>query len=175
MWKKLLALASIFLLLFVLPFGCDRGAKRRDEPLTEEELNAAYEKGYRTEEELKAAYEKGYRTEEDLEGAEFECDSVIVTLTREETIKFKNYSETDFREIGCASVEDFSEKVGEYVRKKQNGEDPEEPVLTENFKRMLRLELKEKTRESVVRALRILSVREEVLFVGPNYIYHLVD
>ena len=40
------------------------------------------------------------RTNELLD-AEFNADSVVVTLTREETLKFKEYTKDDFKEVDC--------------------------------------------------------------------------
>ena len=45
-------------------------------------------------------------------------DQVLVTLTKEETRKFLDYSAEDFREVGAKSVEDLTASTADWVEKK---------------------------------------------------------
>ena len=49
--------------------------------------------------------------------AAFVEDQVLVTLTKEETRKFLDYSAEDFREIGAKSVEDLTAATADWVEK----------------------------------------------------------
>lgn len=50
--------------------------------------------------------------------AVFVEDQVLVTLTKEETRKFLDYSAEDFREVGAKSVEDLTASTADWVEKK---------------------------------------------------------
>ena len=50
--------------------------------------------------------------------AAFVEDQVLVTLTKEETRKFLDYSAEDFREICAKSVEDLTAATADWVEKK---------------------------------------------------------
>ena len=50
--------------------------------------------------------------------AAFVEDQVLVTLTKEETRKFLDYSAEDFQEIGAKSVEDLTAATADWVEKK---------------------------------------------------------
>ncbi len=45
-------------------------------------------------------------------------NQVLVTLTKEETRKFLDYSAEDFQEIGAKSVEDLTAATADWVEKK---------------------------------------------------------
>ena len=45
----------------------------------------------------------------------FAGDSILITLTEKESRKFKRYTEKDFSEIECESVEDLTEYTVDYV------------------------------------------------------------
>jgi len=83
-----------------------------------------------------SAYEPG-------EAQKFETDSVIVTLTKEATLRFLTYTPDSFPEIGCVLVEDLTQFTVEWVKSQFLGEPTEDVMMVdvENFLRILRLEL----------------------------------
>jgi surface antigen bspA-like len=103
----------------------------------------------------------------------FKDDSVIVTLTEKATKQFLTYEPSDFSEIGCLSVEDLtkstinSEKQESFSKKTSDG------MMTDTtkFRRILQLELSEKSAENVLKSIEILEKREDILYAGPNFIY----
>ncbi len=54
------------------------------------------------------------------ENCEIATDSVIVTLTKEETKKFKTYTANDFSEINCISVEELTQSTVDVVQSTVN-------------------------------------------------------
>lgn len=112
---------------------------------------------------------------EQVERATFETDSVIVTLTKEATNRFLEYSAESFSQIGCIDIEDLTESTVGWVRSRARGQQTQEKMMvdTEQFKRILRLELRESGKESVLRAIKMLEEREDVLSASPNYIYSI--
>ncbi len=107
--------------------------------------------------------------------ADMKTDSVIVTLTKEETNLFKTYTTDDFKEIGCVAVEDLTQSTFEYAKEKaQNPSIADAPLIDlENYKRILKLDLGKEDKENVISAVNILNEREDVHIAAPNYIHTL--
>ncbi len=109
----------------------------------------------------------------------FEDNRILVVITHEESLKFKNYSEKDFPEIACKSVENLSTAAAERVQAKLRGEQLDESdinaafmnrnVKVEKFKTILCLELETPGKENVLKAVELLQKREDIYSVSPNY------
>ena len=107
--------------------------------------------------------------------ADMKTDSVIVTLTKEETNRFKTYTTDDFKEIGCVAVEDLTQSTFEYAKEKaQNPSIADTPLINlENYKRILKLNLEKEDKDNVISAVNTLNQREDVHIAAPNYIHTL--
>lgn len=101
--------------------------------------------------------------------------SVIVTITENATKQFRTYSEVDFKEIGCARVEDLTQYTTKYAKEKVAGVYNGESALvkTDGYKQILKLDLKRRGVKNVTRAIDILNNRNDILVAGPNCIYTL--
>ena len=113
----------------------------------------------------------------------FVDNRVMVVLTHEASMEFKSYSAADFPEIACKSVENLSTAAAEKVQAKLRGEIPKDldvnaafmyrNVKVDTFKTILSLELENPGKENVLKAVRALEKREDVYYVGPDYILAL--
>lgn len=100
--------------------------------------------------------------------------SVIITLTKEATQKYKAYSEYDFKEIGCANVESLTQSTDSHVNEINSGVSSSKDMLieTDSYKQILKLDLKNVGVKNVARAIEMLNKRKDIFAVGPNYIYN---
>lgn len=100
----------------------------------------------------------------------FADDKVIIVLNKEATRQFRTYTPEDFPEIECSSVDDLTHFTVDYARKKIRGEKTEKSMLVnvEEFRRILSLELKEKSKENVLKAIKQLEKRNDILSAEPN-------
>lgn len=96
-------------------------------------------------------------------GAEIKTDSIIITLTTEESKKFKTYNAEDFRDIGCIAIEDLTQDIS----KKEDSTEAE----FNNYKKILKLNLASSSKEEVYNILEKLNNREDVLIATPNYVH----
>lgn len=97
---------------------------------------------------------------------EFADNKVMVVLTESASRSDKDYSVADFISYGCIEVKDLTEFATQTV---QSGVD-NELVNTENYKRVLSLTLNQNSKENVLQVINSLIEREDVLYVGPDYI-----
>ena len=136
--------------------------------------NYVYALGYN--ENLTIEEKEYYNVEElDISEENVSLDSVIITLTKEETIKFLNYTSDDFSEIGCLSIEDLTMHTVDDVENSynENSAVTNKMIDYENFRRILKLEISDKSINGVINAIRILMNKDNVLSVVPNYKIHL--
>lgn len=105
---------------------------------------------------------------------EFTSDKVIIVLNENETHKFKNYTPEDFPEIDCVAVKDLTRHVlsdvEQEIQDRKAGIKPKKikEINVTNFRRILSLELGEKSKENVIKAIRKLEKREEIVSAEPN-------
>jgi hypothetical protein len=107
----------------------------------------------------------GYVEKKGKAEAEFTYDVVVVTLTHRESMKLKEYTPQDFSEIDCVNVYEVTIYSLEAVKE---GVYP----AVDSWCRIFSIVLAEPSRESVLHAVEILSIKEGVRFAEPNYIYH---
>ena len=107
--------------------------------------------------------------------AEIALDSIIVTLTADETRKFKSYVAEDFNEIDCLSVEDLTQSTAQQVKAKIESRIINQPTLVEysNYKRILKLEISGGNEVNIYNAIDKLNDRADVYMASPNYIYNI--
>ena len=117
----------------------------------------------------------------------FAEDTVAIVLTKAATFSFKTYTPEDFPEIEGVRVTDSTDLIMEIVKQQMEAERTGDwsrlqdrieigmLVNVENFRRILHLQLPERGKENVLRAIRQLENREEFLYVGPDYYMQLAS
>ena len=104
----------------------------------------------------------------------FTDDIILVTLTREATFRFKEYTVEDFSEIKLVSIVEMTEQTS--IRVKRQVEDNSQnnnhlsTIDTTSYRSILKLELAEKSKENVLESIGVLEKRNDVLSASPNYI-----
>ena len=92
---------------------------------------------------------------------DFADDTVLVVLNKEATRKFKTYTPDDFSAVGCKSVEnltEFTEEIAKkQIRSEGKNEDDDKKASAESFRTILKLELRERGVENVLKAIRKLE------------------
>ena len=84
-------------------------------------------------------------------------NDVLVVLSTEESLKWKDYTVDDFKEVECTAVEDLTSS---YKHQK---------ILKKDFKRILKLSFGEKEVEEVYNIIDKLSAIQGIEYAGPNY------
>ena len=107
---------------------------------------------------------------------DFTDDCVLVILTNAESLKFRQYTATDFPEVACKSVEDLSSASAARVQAKLRGDEMEAKdageafmnrnVKVDTFRTILCLELETPGKGNVLKAVRALEQREDVYIIS---------
>jgi len=132
-----------------------------------------------------SAEDDGYVEEKKYSDAtledDFADDSVVVILTKAETFKFKTYTPKDFPGINCLLVTDSTEFGMEIVKQQLEAEKTgnwsklqdriNNGMLmdVDSFRRILDLHLAVKSKENVLKAIKLLEKRNDILYAGPDY------
>ena len=108
---------------------------------------------------------------------DFEDDDVIFGLTEKATAEtiFHDYTVEDFPEVNAVSIGEITIYTSEEIRQCLL-KDPTGATIPDNLKNYTRsfvLNLAEKGKRNVLRAIVILSERDDIEYAQPNYIYHL--
>ena len=106
---------------------------------------------------------------------DFTDDCVLIVLNKQETMQFKTYSVEDFPEVDCEAVIELTESTSELLQKqlKNDGKGLSETSLKideDNYRKILLIKLKEKSKENVISAIKQLEKRNEICSAEPNYI-----
>jgi len=102
----------------------------------------------------------------------FYTDSVYVVLTQAASFDFgRTFTPKDFMDTGIASVTDLTERTGESVRRRMLRLRDDSNIQTKpsEFRRILRLELIEQTKENVLYVVELLQQHPEVRSATPNF------
>ncbi len=111
-------------------------------------------------------------------------DSIMIVLNKEETFKFKEYSPVDFPDIGCVNVVNIMQNTEKLVKAQVNARNVNDWKLLEyyrennmlidqdNFRKVLRISLKEKSKENIVKSIGILMKMPEIITAEPDYIQY---
>ena len=115
----------------------------------------------------------------------FADNRVLVVLTREASMTFTTYTANSFASLGCVSVTDLSDATGAMVKAAMEqametfssrgiSDLPSTPVehseTISNYRQVLCLELNEASKENVIKTIKLLSERDDVLYAGPDYV-----
>lgn len=99
----------------------------------------------------------------------FKNDEILITLTNEESLDFKEYTINSFGEINCVEVTDLTAAYKEKIESQKNGTyKGNMPVNLEKFNRLLKLTLGVKSKEYVLNSIMKLEEREDILIAVPN-------
>ena len=116
---------------------------------------------------------------------DFLDDSIVVVLDKEETFKFIEYSPKNFSGIECIDVRDLMEFTKERVEQQLKAQESnnwkelesciENNMLIDlnNYRRILKITLKEKSKEAVIKAIDMLMEMPGIKTAEPNYIQKL--
>lgn len=113
----------------------------------------------------------------------FTDDIVIVVMSHKLSMKFKDYTEEDFANIGCEKIKDYSDASRKLVKEKldamKNSPDGSlaeaDLIKYKNVKEydycdILGIVLKDNGEDKVLEAIRILERRDDIISAEPNYI-----
>ena len=112
----------------------------------------------------------------------FTDNAVIVVLNGQATRSFRKYTVEDFAEINAVAVTNLSERTSDLSKKQIAAErtgdrraiqqyiDNNMLVNTDTFRTILMIQLAERDKENVLRAIRILEQRDDIVSAEPNYI-----
>ena len=119
--------------------------------------------------------------EDDFSGCQ-----VAVVLNKTASMDFRTYTPEDFSEVpDIVRVVDASKRTMKVVQEQLNAEKTGDwsmlqarselgmLVNKERFRRILYLELPVKSKENVLQAIKLLEQREDIWYVGPDYIMEL--
>ena len=114
---------------------------------------------------------------------QFADDGVLVVLSNKASLQFQEFKSSDFSEIGCLAVTDYSSASGKKVQAQVEAlseakASPNElrsvdTTKIHTFNQVLYLELANPGKKNVLDAIDKLMLREDVIYAGPNYIYSL--
>lgn len=116
---------------------------------------------------------------------DFEDDSIIVVFKNSKSLKLNAHTTKSFPEISSDSVKDLtsytkSKVLNQRNKKMQAKMYSEHEVLSSNdemyvdenmFHQIVKIDLKVKSKENVLKCIKKLETRQDVLMVFPNYIY----
>ena len=113
---------------------------------------------------------------------EFESNTLLITLNQKATLNKKIYDEKDFSEVDCMAVEDLTaptmkllqkqilaEKTGNWNELKFHVKNSM-LLNKDNVRRVLKITLKQDSKENVLNSIKILEKRADIISVEPNYI-----
>jgi len=101
---------------------------------------------------------------------DFICDQVLVVLSNEKSLGFKEYTVEDFPDVELVGVEDLMSLAPDSVNYDSSAIDNSK-IAAENYHQILSLLLKDATEEGVLNAVSALEKISWVESASPNYIY----
>lgn len=113
---------------------------------------------------------------------DFVDNHVLVVLTNEASLQFRDYSPEDFSEIDCLQTEDLTKSVAPMVQMKVDSMKGVQPSSTTSvrastqdpatYNQILCLELPTNSKANVIKAIKQLEKRDDILYAGPDfYVY----
>ena len=102
---------------------------------------------------------------------EFTDNEVVITITNEESLKFKEYTNSDFSAFNCIEVLELTKGFKEKIESQLNGTyKGNMPINLETFNRMFKLTLGFRSKSYVLNSIKELEKRDDIKSVEPNYI-----
>lgn len=104
----------------------------------------------------------------------FVDDSILVTLTNSESLKFLEYSKNSFDNLELLNVSELTEEISEELNEQISGmvdlKNKYDDIFIQKFKRTLILKLAQPSKETVLEYIKVLEKREDVYCAEPSYI-----
>ena len=102
----------------------------------------------------------------------FSDERVLVVLKKEVSLSQKIYRKNDFNEVASTDIVNLTNEVAlKNIRQKKEynyfAENGSEEL--KNFRQVLSIELENKSKESVLSAIKVLQARDDIYYVGPDY------
>lgn len=109
----------------------------------------------------------------------FADDTILVTLTQSESLKFLDYTKDNFNNLELASVseltEEISTKLDEQINSSINSESNLDTIYIQQFKRTLILKLLNPSKATVLDYIKLLEKREDIYCAEPSYIGEFIS
>ncbi len=112
---------------------------------------------------------------------DFADDTILVTLNGMASKKLKDYAVTDFPELNLIGIKDLTAPTVELAKKQitaertrnwgelQSRADAQMLLNVDEFRQILCLTLREGGKENVLKAIKTLEAREDIIAAEPNY------
>jgi len=100
---------------------------------------------------------------------DFADGTIMVVLYGGATRSFKNYSAEDFSELNLNSVTELTFSTEELLSAERKNRGTSMEINGDAYRRILKLELAEPSKENVLEAIQLLEERTDVIYVGPDY------
>lgn len=109
---------------------------------------------------------------------EFVSDELIVVFNNETSLKLKNYTTDDFKEISAVSVKNLTNYTTEAIKQQREGKsalslssEDSNYISEDNYHQFFLIKLDKKSKENVLRSIKLLEQRDDVISVSPNYTF----
>lgn len=101
----------------------------------------------------------------------FVDDELMLALNNEESILMKNYTYSDFSNVGCIEVEDLTSGYNDQIINiMKTGVNNDINFKIEQFNRILKLKLDKHDKQNVLDKMIELSSKNEIEYISPNII-----
>ena len=113
---------------------------------------------------------------------EFSDNRVLVVMNNKTSLQFNEYNQSNFTEIDCVSVRDMSNGASQKVRMQYDAlmdavtsrsavPDYVNVDYLSKYNQIICLELEQPGKKNVLAAIETLEDRDDILYVGPDYIF----
>ena len=106
---------------------------------------------------------------------DFADSTVMVVLNGVATRNFKNYSTKDFLELELESVTELTLSTDELLTIESRNKGTSLEINIDNYRRILKLELSNQQKESVLAAIRLLEKRDDIIYAGPDFAMEIFE
>lgn len=101
----------------------------------------------------------------------FVDNEIIILLNNEESLKMKDYNESFLNNIDYIDIEDLTYGYNsDIINDKNNLSESDFIKKYSNFQRILKIKLKEHSKENVLEKIKIIEQRNEIVCANPNMI-----
>ncbi len=112
----------------------------------------------------------------------FVSDELIVVFNSETSLKLNDFSTTDFKEISAVSVKNLTKYTSDAIKQqrerksvlsKTSSESSSNSISEDSYHQFFLIKLNRKSKDNVLKSIKLLEQRDDVISVSPNYIYTL--
>ena len=95
----------------------------------------------------------------------FSCDSILVTLTEQESLMFKEYDIKDFQIIDAVDVIELTKYTTQQLKNNKG-----QSNNISNYKRSLKICVKKNNKQEILDAINVLNSRDDIYAAEPNFL-----